>query len=84
MLVSQYGFLPMIASENIQTWLIISNLKPSCLNELAPSYQLSFQIFNKEGEKIVSFSELVNPNKCLKVCLNKYLLKDTKKLKIIL
>ena len=80
MLVSQYGFLPMIASKNIQTWLVISNLKPSCLNELVPSYQLSFQIFNKEGDKIVSFSELVKPNKCLKICLNSFLSKDPEKI----
>ena len=72
-LVSQYGYLPMLASENIKTWLVISNHRPSFLKEETPLFKLSFEIFQENGKRVNGLSKIVEQNKDLKICLNDFL-----------
>ena len=71
-LVSQQGYLPMLASKSIKTWLVVSNEKPSLLSSKIIPYKISLKIFDKEGKKIKKVNILIKPNKTFKVCLNDY------------
>ena len=48
-IISQDGFLPMLASKNIKTWLVISNESPSFLRNSNVPYRIKFLIFNSNG-----------------------------------
>ncbi len=71
--VKQYGFLPMLASKNIETWMIVSNDKPNSIEVEPVEYKLAYDIYNSEGKKIKSIKKTLKPHKIYKVCLNKYL-----------
>ena len=72
-LISQYGFLPMLASEKINTWLVVSNYYPSFLKKLVVPYALIFEIFDKNGTSIKSTRLSLLPNQIIKICLNDYI-----------
>ena len=80
MLVSQYGHIPMLASNDIETWLIISNHAPSHFNSVIVPYEVSLEFFDELGDKVAEIKKLVNKNKTLKICLNEYISANDMKL----
>ena len=80
MLVSQYGHIPMLVSNDIETWLIISNHAPSHFNSVIVPYEVSLEFFDKLGDKVAKIKKLVHKNKTLKICLNEYISADYMKI----
>ena len=67
-----FGFLPMIVSKNIKTWLVLSNVKPYNLTHIRPDYDVRITLYDPCGSK-VNFKKIrIEANKELKVCLNDY------------
>ena len=78
-IISQDGVLPMLASKNIKTWLVISNESPSFMRNSNVPYRIKFSIFSSNGFLINKISKLVKPNYSLRECLNNYV-SETKEL----
>ena len=68
-----FGFLPMIASKNVKTWLVLSNVKPNNLTHIRPDYDVRITFYDSSGIK-VNFKKIrIKANQELKVCLNDYI-----------
>ncbi|MDA9654980.1 hypothetical protein N9T15_00820 [Pelagibacteraceae bacterium] len=67
------GHLPMLASNTIKTWLILSNHNPSNLTNLTVPFKLKIKIFDKNGKKIKSLVKLIYQNMDCRICLNDYI-----------
>ena len=72
-LVTQHGYLPMLGSKSVKTWLVISNEKPSLIDAETIDYKIALTIFSSKGEKINHIDHLLKSNKNIKICLNNYL-----------
>lgn len=71
-LISQNGHLPMLASLDIQTWLVVSNDIPSFMTKEAVTYKIDLLIFKNNGKKIKQLSQFIKPNNILRLCLNDF------------
>ena len=72
-LVSLDGHIPVIASKNLKTWLIISNERPNLKNFKIVPYKIELIFYNNMGKKINLINHTVFPNKRYQICLNSYI-----------
>lgn len=68
MFVIQNSYLPVLNSNSIKTWLIISNYEPSQIFEASVPYKIHIDLYNSQGTKVNSLNKIVNPGLNLKIC----------------
>ena len=73
LIVTQKGILPVIVSNKIETWLILSNTIPKILDINVSAINFNCDLYNQEGTRIKNFKFHVKPNEVLEVCINKYI-----------
>ena len=68
-----HGYLPMLASKYVKTWLVLSNDNPSIIEGNTVPFNLKCEIFNEKGRKVKKIKTIIFPTKSYKVCLNNYI-----------
>ena len=76
-----HGYLPMLNSKKIKTWLVLSNDNPSIIEDKTVPFQLKFIIFNDKGIQVKKFKTIVYPSQSYKVCLSDFVSTGSNKLK---
>ncbi len=68
MFVIQNSYLPVLNSNSIKTWLIISNYEPSHVSEVSVPYKIHIDLYNSQGSRINSINKIVHPGANFKIC----------------
>tara|TARA_A100001015_G_C15034230_1_gene735076 strand:+ start:1979 stop:2944 length:966 start_codon:yes stop_codon:yes gene_type:complete len=76
-----HGYLPMLNSKIIKTWLVLSNDNPSIIENKTVPFKLKFIIFNDSGIQVKKFEKIINPSQNYKVCLSDFVSSSCNKLK---
>ncbi len=75
-----HGYLPMLNSKIIKTWLVLSNDNPTIIEDKTVPFQLKFLIFNDKGIQVKKFEKIVYPSQNYKVCLSDFVNSSNNKL----
>lgn len=67
------GNLPMLASNKVKTWLVLSNHSPNIIKNVTVPYKLNVIIYNNLGKKINFLRREIKKNSNIKICLNNFI-----------
>ena len=76
-----HGYLPMLASKYVKTWLVLSNDNPSIIEGNTVPFNLKCVIYNEKGRVVKKINKTIFPTENIKVCLNNFICSKSTELK---